>query len=379
MATTYPRMISSDSHIFESTDMWRKALGNKFGDDIPHELTEYRGKKGKFFFTGAQVLTVGGIDSEHKQTGLHLSGYQPDKRIEFQRQANVLAEVLYPSYGLIIMQSKHFTALRASAEVYNDWLRDFFAYDRKRLLGVAMIPMGDDVDWGVKELERSLKAGYSGICVNCRNSEGTKPYRDKIYDKFWARCAEAEIPVTLHSITGRVPDPLHPHNEEELAEAPRYALDIYNEIQGTLATDFIFGKIYDRHPKLKIVVSEFEISWLPNFSFRVDMIASGFGKRITLPKLDLKKPSDYLKERTWYGWIDDERGAYAVKEVGADRIMWGSDFPHVRSVGVNAHSSVGRMLKDLTAAEQEQIVGGICADLYKINPAELTWSKQAAE
>ena len=42
MATNYPRMISSDSHIFESTDLLRKALGNKFGDEIPHELSEYR-------------------------------------------------------------------------------------------------------------------------------------------------------------------------------------------------------------------------------------------------------------------------------------------------------------------------------------------------
>ena len=121
MAAQYSTMISGDSHIFEKTDLWRNALGDKFGDDIPHEFYEHNGKKGTYFYTGAQVLRVGGIDQEHKESGLHLSGYDPEKRIEYQREANVLSEVIYPSYGLIVMQSQHHEALKAVAEVYNDW------------------------------------------------------------------------------------------------------------------------------------------------------------------------------------------------------------------------------------------------------------------
>ena len=378
MAGHYTTMISGDSHIFEKTNLWRNALGDKYGDDIPHEFYEYRGKKGTFFYTGAQVLTVGGIDKEHKESGLHLSGYEPDRRIAYQRDANVLAEVIYPSYGLIVMQSRHHEALKAVAEVYNDWLYDdFLSYDTKRLLGVAMIPTVD-VDWAVKELERCVKKGYAGVCVNCRNLEGTPPYRDPVYDPLWARCAEMGIPVTLHSITGRIHDPLHPHNEDELMDAPRLALDIYYEVQGTLGSDIIFGGVLDRHPDLKIVVAEFELSWLPNFAFRLDMIKDGFGSRITLPKLTMQ-PSDYLRERCWFGWIDDGRGKLGVDEVGADRVMWGSDFPHVRSVGVDAQSAVGKMLAELPPQDQDKIVGLNTAALYNIDYDELYWTKQAAE
>ena len=340
MARQYTTMISGDSHIFEKTDLWRNALGDKYGDDIPHEFYEHRGEKGTYFYTGAQVLRGGGIDKEHKESGLHLSGYDPAKRIEYQKEANVLAEVIYPSYGLIVMQSKHHEALKAVAEVYNDWLyNDFLSYDTQRLLGVAMIPT-IDVDWAVKELERCVKMGYVGVSFNCRNLEGTPPYRDPVYDPLWARCAEMGIPVTLHSITGRVHDPLHPHNEDELMDAPRLALDIYFEVQGTLGSDIIFGVVFDRHPNLQVVVSEFELSWLPNFAFRIDMIKDGFASRITLPPLK-KKPSEYLRDNCWFGWIDDAKGKLGVDEVGANRVLWGSDFPHVRSVGVDAHGVVG--------------------------------------
>ena len=46
MAAQYSTMISGDSHIFEKTDLWRNALGDKYGDDIPHEFYEHKGKKG---------------------------------------------------------------------------------------------------------------------------------------------------------------------------------------------------------------------------------------------------------------------------------------------------------------------------------------------
>ena len=363
--TQYGTMVSGDSHIFEYPDMWEKALGDKFGDEIPHHMSEYLGKKGNYYYTGRQVLIFGDTDSEHRESGWHMAGYEPDIRVKFQKEANVKAEILYPSYLLVIMRSKHFEALKACAEVYNDWLREFFSHDPARLIGIGVIPLVD-VDWAIKEMERCIKMGFRGVAVNCRAPQGSTPYRDKMYDPFWARAAEMGVPVTLHSITGWVPDPLHPHTPEEFGEAPRTALDIYHEIQGTLAADFIFGGIFDRHPSLKIICSEFELSWMNYFLWRIDMLQTSFAKRLPLPKLELPKASDYVRQRTWHGWIDDGHGAQAVETLGADRVLWGSDFPHVRSVGVNAHGEVAKLLDGLSADDQAKIVGANTAALYDV-------------
>lgn len=140
-------MISANSNIFEYPDMWEKPLKAKYGDAVPHCFDEFNGEKGQFWYSGRQVLRLGGEDSQNRGDDmLRRAGYEPEPRVEFQKQAEVEAEVLYPTFGMVVMQAKHHEALKACAEVYNDWLREYFSHDPERLWGVAIItPV--DVDW----------------------------------------------------------------------------------------------------------------------------------------------------------------------------------------------------------------------------------------
>ena len=60
MAVTrhFQRIISADSHFMEPYDLWWNPLGEKFGDRTPRVLDEYRGQKGKFFYSGYQGQEV---------------------------------------------------------------------------------------------------------------------------------------------------------------------------------------------------------------------------------------------------------------------------------------------------------------------------------
>ena len=60
----FDRVVSADSHIIEPLDLWRSALGDRFGDQTPRGLTEHAGKKGNFFFSGREVLTMGDPEQE---------------------------------------------------------------------------------------------------------------------------------------------------------------------------------------------------------------------------------------------------------------------------------------------------------------------------
>ena len=102
------------------------------------------------------------------------------------------------------------------------------------------------------------------------------------------------------------------------------------EVMETLANDFIFGTILDRFPKLKVMCSEFEVAWIPSFMFRIDQIQNDYAHRMTLPKLNMRA-SDYMRTRIWHGFIDDPFAMDALPSLGADHIVWGSDFPHIRS------------------------------------------------
>jgi predicted TIM-barrel fold metal-dependent hydrolase len=358
------RVISADSHVMEPRDLWERALGERYGHHTPRIVRHHAGREGTFFYTGRQVLKVTESDLSAQKIGFQEAGYKPDVRVEFQKRAGVEAEILNATLMLLIMQGTQLNVVRAAARVFNDWLAEFCSYDKKRLLGVAMIPM-DDPDWAKDELERVLNKGLRGAIIHLIPPEGCAPYRDPIYDRFWACAQETGTPITLHIITGRVPDPLHFHTKEEQGESPRTQIELMYEVMGVLANEFIFGGILDRFPKLQLASSEFEIAWIPSFMWRIDQMQDDFGARLQLPALQMRA-SDYMRERIWHGIIDDPHGADAIRHIGVDRILWGSDFPHVRSIGLDAHSRLGKLFETLTPAERGKVVADNVVKLYGI-------------
>lgn len=364
MTAKFKRVISGDSHVMEPPDLWVKAIGAKHGDLTPRVFNVYKGRNGRFFWTGKQVRKFAAIEKEQDSTGFKEAGYVPDKRVAFQDQAGVAAEVLYTTHMLLQYPSEYPEVLRDSAAVFNDWLAEFCSYAPNRLVGIATISM-HDIAWATKELERVAKKGLKGAMINLGAPKGCPPFRRAAYDPFWARAAELGIPITLHAATGQSPDPLHFETAEERECVSGAMLSLFAEIMPVLSDDFIYGGILDRHPTLKLVIGEFDLGWIPYFLFRIDSMRNGLAPYVDMPKLKLK-PSDYVRDRMWHGVINDPDSAYVIPQVGVNRVLWGSDFPHIRSIGLGAESHLKQLLGDLTLADQELIVGGNTAELYRI-------------
>ena len=132
-----------------------------------------------------------------------------------------------------------------------------------------------------------------------------------------------------------------------------------------LASDFIFGGIFDRFPDLKIINSEFEMSWVPSFMSRLDQIES-IGPRLKVPKLKMKA-SEYVKTQVWHGFVDDVAAGNAIPAVGASQVLWGSDFPHLRAIGLEAQGAIAQLIEPLSREEQQMVVGGNAAKLFNID------------
>lgn len=379
MAATrhFQRIISADSHVMEPYDLWWNALGRKFGDRTPRVLHEHRGRSGQFFYSGNSgrpVAPIRELDPETEAAaveaaarGMEACGYDPEVRARFQEEADIQAEVMNPTRLLGIMRNPDAEVVQACAEVYNDWEAEFTSYSPKRLIGVSVIPM-NDVDWAIKELERTLQKGLMNPMINCQAPEGCPPYRDSVYDRFWAAASEASAPVTLHVLTGRVLSPLGAavdQTPEERHENPAKWMELFNEIQTVLANDFIFGGILERFPKLKLVCSEYEVSWIPGFMARLDTIDENIS-RFHLPRLAMKA-SDYMRTRVWHGFISDTAANHTIPYVGASQVLWGSDFPHFRSIGLEAQSALYELIGTLPREEQEKVVGGNAAEVFNLD------------
>jgi uncharacterized protein len=367
----FDRVISGDSHVREPADLWLKVMGAKHGDRTPRPLQEYEGRKGKFFYPGGKRVSKFGVaekpaDQRTEEEDLIVrAGYDPDVRVQFQKRAGIAAEIIYPSLTAQIVAIDDAEIAQAACQVYNDWIAEFCSRDPSRLIGASVIPV-HNIDWAIAEVRRTASKGLRGAVVNVTPPRGAPSYVDRTYDKLWATCQELDAPVILHIVTGQEVDPLvYFHDETQYAQATRAMFAVWNEIQGTLSNDFIFGGIFDRFPTLKVLCGEYELSWLPHFMFRLDQVQDDFSDYIKLPKLKLRA-SEYMKTRVYHGMIDDPYAAIGFEHVGYSQVLWGSDFPHVRSIGIETQSRLSELLADIPRDIQLQLVGANAARLFNL-------------
>ncbi len=367
MTEAMARIISADSHVIEPPTIFVNALDKRFGTRAPQILDEYKGKKGNFFFTGDQVMTINRIDEQQRAGGADPAvSNDPAKRLEFLDEAGIEGEIIYATVLSMIMHAANLPEnrdmVRAACAVFNDWLAEFCSENPNRLLGVAGL-VTDDPVWAAGEIARVRGKGLRGVVINTVPPSGCLPYRQSDYDVLWAAAQDTDTPITLHIVTGVVRDFAHIHTKEEREAAPGWLFDLFAEVKTPLANDFIFGGILDRFPGLKVVCSEFEVNWVPSFMWYLDQLEGAFAPRVNLPKLKMPA-SDYMRERVWHGVVDDPFSEQAINYVGTNQVCWGSDFPHVRSIGSNAQEFVADLFKNFDREDQGKLVGGNVAAVY---------------
>lgn len=363
-------VISGDSHVLEADDLWTKPLGQKYGDAVPRMVDEHGGVKSPFFFTGIEYVSIDEVveGDEEMQAKLVRAGRDPGFRLTLMDEDGVYGEVVNSTWTLYAMRARNDNMVRDVCSVFNDWLSEYCGEAPKRLYGTSMIHM-EDVDWACKELERTAKMGLKSCIINCDARPEWAPFQDKKYDPFWARCQELDQPVTLHIITGNEVDLFTLHGPDRIG-VPRSSLGVFAEAGPVLTNEFIFGGILDRFPNLKVICSEFEVSWLPYWLFRTKQIQDDFGPALKIP--EIKKPVEEYMSQIYHGLIDDPYLDKVLDVIDPKTIMWGSDFPHARCTFPNTLKVIDKVLGHLGDQMRDDISLHNAARFYNFEvPPEL--------
>src|ERR1700741_2333086 len=189
-------ILSSDSHVFEPPDLWAKRIDRAFRDRAPRiqridgadQIVIERDQ----IFSGIWLISTAGARFEGPETisgvgrfeDVPRGGYDPEQHLADMRLDGVSGEVLYPSQGLFYFRVADTALMSAIFRAYNDWLPDFCAPDRARLKGIAMINL-DDVQDGIRELERAARLGLAGAMITEYPLEHRR-YAQPEYEPFWA-------------------------------------------------------------------------------------------------------------------------------------------------------------------------------------------------
>ena len=120
----------------------------------------------------------------------------------------------------------------------------------------------------------------------------------------------------------------------------------------------------DRYPNLKIVSVEGGIGWLAFFIERGEHV----GKRHsgwTGTKLE-SGPRDWFGRNLFATFEEDETGLHDIDFIGADSVMWASDYPHSDTTWPNSMETIDRVFAGVDEETRMKITRGNAAKLYGI-------------
>jgi predicted TIM-barrel fold metal-dependent hydrolase len=263
---------------------------------------------------------------------------------------------------------------RLCYEAYNDWLIDFCAAKPERLIGVAQLSM-EDAEGACGELARLARRGRLRH-VNILASRATPPVYDDAWEPFWALAEEVSIPVGFHLAVlvkrTRLDEKERKAKNLAVSVASRFAQEPPGVQLLEPITGLMFTGVLDRHPRLKIVMAEAGLAWIPSMIQGLDIWyqRTKDGRRLTgdgqisLPKM---LPSEYFHRQIWISFVDEPLG---VKMVGSildiDKVMFGSDYPHPASTWPNSQQVIGEQWQGVSPVVRQKITRDNARALFGI-------------
>jgi predicted TIM-barrel fold metal-dependent hydrolase len=224
-----------------------------------------------------------------------------------------------------------------------------------------MVPFQSPTE-AVHELRRAHEElGFVAAFVRPNPCLGRSIVDDK-YEPFWAAAEELGMAVGVHEGFQPAVPPLgwdrRPSNFLVM-HAVSHTFE-----QMFACAQLIAEGVLDRHPGLRVVFLEAGGGWVPYWLARLDHQVDSYAGYA--PRMHLT-PSEYFARQCWVSFeIDEATLAALVPFVGADRIVWGSDYPHADSTFPGALDELRATIASLDAAQQERILCANAAALYAL-------------
>ncbi len=345
-ADTY--VVDCDAHVLEPPDLWERYLENKYKDRAIKVVREEDGSESLVIDNGPHVLTgrlasLGGVLLERSELWkpgskyvTYLDGAPPPsmygaERLELFDEWGVDAGIVAPTLGLV-WETDDVDLGNAYARAYNTWLHEeFTAPDPNRLLAVAHLHM-KDVDTALKELRLRIKQGFRGVFIGSERVLG-KGFAHPDFDPIWHELEDSGVPCIMHIVVHNRPNGgtgwiSEWYDPRQVPAAYTFGLGAIMQIVPAVSTMILDG-LFDRFPKLKVLCIEAGAGWAPYVMHRLDTKYNHFG--FTAP-LELGRPSEYFHRNLWFSAEPEERTINNMMDVvGEERILWGSDYPHIDS------------------------------------------------
>jgi predicted TIM-barrel fold metal-dependent hydrolase len=389
-------VIDVDSHYSPPPGFWEAHAPAKFKERVPRirendeGMPEWVVDGNRFDSIGFNMVRPDGTKVQGNMQALpsfdemHAGSYDVKARVAWLDEHGISQQIMYPNTGGF--SSQMFFTKIADEELRNVCIRTYndAAAALQKESGGRLIPLSQIPWWNIEEAEKELRRTRVELDLMAGPTMFTSPeihgfpsYNQPQWDSFLSTCEDLEVPLSFHIGVpgGGAQKPfVEPGVDaaEQLTKGRGLFLAVYTTnsflSNSWLLTNFIFSGIPLRHPRLKIVSGETGISWLP---FLIEAMDFQWHENIeSEDKRDFWQgmmPSEIYRRNFFASfWFETTALAEHIDFLGADTVMFETDFPHGTALTDRMTQEVAAKLAKLTPEVRKKVLHDTAARVYNL-------------
>ena len=310
----------------------------------------------------------------------------PEARLAFCDARGIDVQFLNPTFlvgaSVQAARARRFDLMPKIRQCWNQWASDQVQGHTDRLIPVTQIDLSD-LPGSIAEMTRMRERGSRAFAIpespvgNPRFARGGKPALARSlthpdFEPLWSAAVDLEMAAIAHVGFSRErintgwanngADDLMTYSFLNMVVNPQAAPQL-------LLAALAFDGVFERHPKLTMIVEEVGVSWLPHLLSLLDH-GVGRGSWGTLNEGEYRpdfagsayklplSPSEYLRRQVRVTPLVATQPLHPTIELVPEMLCFSSDYPHVEGTG-DAKAVCDRQLQDMGEEVRRTFYGGV--------------------
>jgi predicted TIM-barrel fold metal-dependent hydrolase len=259
----------------------------------------------------------------------------------------------------------------AITQIFNDACKDRMMESGGRINGMGTLPYWDK-DLMVKEMRRIVDMGLKGITLPDRPERvdrstaylGTDGKVSPFWEEVFDICNATGMALNFHLNTSLDANSAIWDNLGFDQKLPIHALLHHIGCSATMS-NFMVSGLLDKYEDLKIGLIESGMGWVP---FWLEGMEHQMDEFRTKENRGLKRrPKEYFRKTFWVSyWFEDYGPKHLLEEIGVDRVMFETDFPHPTSLYPGVQDKLIETLGGHDYATRKRVLELNACELYSL-------------
>jgi predicted TIM-barrel fold metal-dependent hydrolase len=360
---------SGDSHFLEPDDLWQARLPKRLAELTPRAEKDPDGEwetvsvDGQIFRRKLpSSAAVQFMEESMKPKGIR----DARARLGDLDKEGVWGEVIFPSLGMWASTFRTPELLKACMRASNEWaLEDIVAVSPRYVVTAQISTL--NVEDAVEELRWAADKGFKAVFLPTTPHPSADDWHRDSWEPLWAAAEEAGTVLAFHIGTDPVDMTVGGIGGGAglVYRGPGGAVMNYAETTFSgqrAAMKMVASGALDRHPNLKVLISEGGATWVP---FLGDRMVEGYRQHHMAVRPKLKRdPKEILYTQVYASFQHDETAVQAFEHMGYRNVMFGSDYPHMEGTFGHTQDTLKTLFDGVSDETRLRITQGTFYELF---------------